>query len=160
MRTYDNFDNPIDEQTPYGEVIYSYDADHQLQTRTVVGETPVSYTWDNAGNPLSATQGSATLFYAYDSFGRLTSTTMPNGVVVTYNYDSNSRLAGIIYSNGSGSLGNLTYSYDANGRVVTKGGSLASIVMPQSVSGNTFNAASGDDINQLVARLPTTPTET
>ena len=40
-------------------------------------------------------------------------------------------------------MGNLTYSYDADGRVVSKGGSLASIVMPQAVSGDTFNAANG-----------------
>ncbi len=141
IRTYDNFDNLVDEQTPQGEVTYSYDADHRLQTRTVVGETPVSYTWDAAGNPLSAVQGSATLSYAYDSSGRLASTTMPNGVVVAYSYDSDSRIAAIAYSNGSGPLGNLTYGYDADGRVVSKGGSLASIVMPQSVGGNTFNAA-------------------
>jgi YD repeat-containing protein len=56
-RTYDNFDNLIDEQTPQGEVTYQYDAAHRLQTRTVVGETPVSYAWDNAGTPLSAAQG-------------------------------------------------------------------------------------------------------
>jgi YD repeat-containing protein len=140
-RTYDNFDNLIDEQTPQGEVTYSYDADSRLQTRTVVGETPVSYAWDNAGNPRSAVQGSATLTYAYDSAGRLSSTTLPNGVVVAYTYDGDSRIAAIAYSNGSGPIGNLTYTYDANGRVVGKGGSLASIVMPQSVGGNTFNAA-------------------
>jgi YD repeat-containing protein len=140
-RTYDNFDNLIDEQTPQGEVTYSYDAARRLQTRTVVGETAVSYAWDNAGNPLSAVQGSATLSYAYDSAGRVSSVTMPNGVVVANTYDGDSRIAAIAYSNGSGSLGNLTYTYDANGRVVSKGGSLASIVMPASVSGNAFNAA-------------------
>ncbi len=47
-RTYDNFDNLIDEQTPQGEVTYTYDAARRLQTRTVVGETPVSFAWDNA----------------------------------------------------------------------------------------------------------------
>jgi YD repeat-containing protein len=140
-RTYDNFDNLIDEQTPQGEVTYSYDAAHRLQTRAVLSETPVSYTWDNAGAPLSATQGGPTLTYVYDSVGRLSSMRLPNGVVVVYSYDSDSRIAQIAYSNGNGPLGNLTYSYDANGRVVSKGGSLASIVMPTSVSGNAFNAA-------------------
>ena len=67
--------------------------------------------------------------------------TLPNGVAVAYSYDSDSRIAGITYSNASGLLGNLTYSYDAMGRVLNKGGSFASIVMPQSVIGNTFNAA-------------------
>jgi YD repeat-containing protein len=140
-RSYDNFDNLIEEQTPQGEITYSYDADHRLLTRTVVGETPVSYSWDNAGNPLSAVQGGSSLAYAYDGAGRLSSMTLPNGVVVAYSYDGDSRIAEIAYSNGSGPLGNLTYAYDADGRVVTRGGSLASIVMPQSVTGNTFNTA-------------------
>jgi YD repeat-containing protein len=121
-RTYDNFDNLIDEQTPQGEVTYSYDADHRLQTRTVVGETPVNYSWDAAGNPLCAVQGSATLSYAYDSAGRLSSMTLPNGVVETFGYDSDSRIAAITYSNGTGPLGNLTYSYDADGRTVGRAG--------------------------------------
>ena len=107
----------------------------------MVGETPVSYSWDAAGNPLGAAQGSAALSYAYDGAGRLSSVTLPNGVVAAYSYDSDSRIAAIAYSNGSGPLGNLTYTYDANGRVVSKGGSLASVVMPQTVTGNTFNAA-------------------
>ena len=146
VRAYDNFDNLVDEQTPQGEVTYGYSdalhaAAHQLQTRTVVGETPVSYSWDAAGNPLGAAQGSAALSYAYDGAGRLSSVTLPNGVVAAYSYDSDSRISAIAYSNGSGPLGNLTYTYDANGRVVSKGGSLASVAMPQSVSGNTFNAA-------------------
>jgi hypothetical protein len=46
--------------------------------------------------------------------------TVPNGVVVAYTYDSDSRIAEIAYSDGSGPLGNLTYSYDADGRVVTR----------------------------------------
>jgi uncharacterized protein RhaS with RHS repeats len=37
-------------------------------------------------------------------------------------------------------LGNLNYNYDADGRVISKGGSLGSIVLPANVSGNTFNA--------------------
>ena len=39
-------------------------------------------------------------------------------------------------------LGNLTYAYDADGRVSTKGGSLAAVTLPAGVTGNTFNAAS------------------
>jgi len=37
-------------------------------------------------------------------------------------------------------LGTLTYTYDADGRVTAKGGSLASVTLPANVSGNTFNA--------------------
>ena len=41
---------------------------------------------------------------------------------------------------GQTQLGNLTYTYDTNGRVTAKGGSLAATGMPAAVSGNTFNA--------------------
>jgi YD repeat-containing protein len=88
-------------------VTYSYDAARRLQTRTVVGETAVSYAWDNAGNPLSAVQGSATLSYAYDSAGRVSSVTMPNGVVVADTYDSDSRIAQIAYSKRERVIGQL-----------------------------------------------------
>jgi RHS repeat-associated protein len=37
-------------------------------------------------------------------------------------------------------LGNLTYTYDADRRVTSKGGAFASMILPQSVSGNAFNA--------------------
>lgn len=45
------------------------------------------------------------------------------------------------YSAGGNQLGNLTYSYDASGRVVSKGGSFAQTNLPAAVSGNTFDAA-------------------
>jgi YD repeat-containing protein len=104
----------------------------------VVGETPVSYAWDNAGNPLSAAQGGSSLAYAYDSSGRLSSTTLPNGVVVAYSYDNDSRIAEIAYSSGSGPLGNLTYSYDADVRVrkgIEVGGGSAPTDLDPSVAG-------------------------
>jgi hypothetical protein len=41
---------------------------------------------------------------------------------------------------GGSQVGNLTYAYDANGRVTVKGGSLAQINLPATAIGNTFNA--------------------
>jgi len=46
-----------------------------------------------------------------------------------------------MYSAGGTQLGNLTYTYDADGHVVSKGGTMASTGLPAAVSGNTFNAA-------------------
>jgi uncharacterized protein RhaS with RHS repeats len=37
-------------------------------------------------------------------------------------------------------IGDLEYSYDADGRVIEKTGSMAATDLPQSVTGNTFNA--------------------
>jgi RHS repeat-associated protein len=60
--------------------------------------------------------------------------------MVAYTYDQNSRVTGITYTAGSTQLGNLSYGYDADGRVVEKSGSLAQTGFPQAVSGNLFNA--------------------
>jgi RHS repeat-associated protein len=69
--------------------------------------------------------------------------TLPNGVTVAYSYDADSHVTGITYSAGSTQLGKLVYSYDANGRRGTMGGSLAAVNFPANVSGNTFNADNG-----------------
>jgi hypothetical protein len=37
-------------------------------------------------------------------------------------------------------VGTLTYTYDADGRMVFKGGTLAATGIPSNVSGNTFDA--------------------
>lgn len=44
------------------------------------------------------------------------------------------------YSGGGAQLGNLTYTYDADGRHRASGGSLASVTLPAAVNGNSFNA--------------------
>jgi RHS repeat-associated protein len=67
--------------------------------------------------------------------------TLPNGVTVAYTFDNDSHILRLSYALGGQSLGNLTYAYDANGRVITKGGSLAAVNLPAAVSGNSFNAA-------------------
>jgi hypothetical protein len=59
-------------------------------------------------------------------------------------------VTGITYSPGGTQLGNLTYTYDADGRVTSKDGTMASTGMPAPVSGNTFNAA-----NQMTPNLLT-----
>jgi len=40
-------------------------------------------------------------------------------------------------------LGNLNYSYDADGRRASSEGSVAAVNLPSAVSGNTFNADNG-----------------
>ena len=49
-------------------------------------------------------------------------------------------MTSITYKDGSTTIGNLTYSYDPDGRRSTVGGSLASVAIPRAVSGNLFNA--------------------
>lgn len=81
--------------------------------------------------------------YQYDNANRRTSLTLPNGVTVGYSFDNDARITGLTYSAGSTQLGNLTYGYDADGRVTSKNGTLAAINLPTAVSGNTFNANNG-----------------
>ncbi|MGA9724026.1 MAG: RHS repeat-associated core domain-containing protein, partial [Candidatus Binatus sp.] len=142
-RAPDLLDRLTSETTPQGSISYSYDNANRRQTMQVAGQPQVVYGWDNANRLTGITQGSSSVGINYDNANRRTSLTLPNGVTVGYSFDSDSRITGLTYSAGSSQLGNLTYGYDADGRVITKGGTLAAIALPTSVSGNTFNADNG-----------------
>jgi len=74
--------------------------------------------------------GQPQVVYGWDNANRRTSLTLPNGVTVAYSVDNDSHITGLTYSAGSTQLGNLTYGYDADGRVTSKNGTLASIDLP------------------------------
>ncbi len=131
------------ETTPQGSITYGYDNANRRQTMQVAGQAPVSYTWDNANRLTGIAQGSSAVGINYDNANRRTSLTLPNGVTVAYSIDNDSRITGLTYSAGISQLGNLTYGYDADGRVTSKNGTLAATSLPNSVSGNTFNADNG-----------------
>jgi hypothetical protein len=61
-------------------------------------------------------------------------------VTVGYSFDNDSRIIRMRYSVGGSQLGNLTYGYDADGRLTGIGGTLAATGLPTSVSGDTFSA--------------------
>ena len=94
-------------------------------------------------------EGEVVPVFFYNAFGGemremiAGTSTLPNGVTVGYSVDNDSRITGLTYSAGSTQLGNLTYGYDADGRVTSKNGTLAAIGLPTTVSGNTFNADNG-----------------
>ena len=142
-RVPDLLDRLSSETTPQGSIAYGYDNANRRTTMQVAGQAQVSYTWDNANRLTAITQGSSAVGISYDNANRRTSLTLPNGVTVGYSVDNDSRITGLTYSAGSSQLGNLTYGYDANGRVTNKGGSLAATGLPTSVTGNTFNADNG-----------------
>jgi len=107
---------------------------------TVPGQSVVNYSFDSANRLAQITQGSATVQFSYDVDNRRTSLTLPNGVVTTYSYDTASQLTGMTYANGSTALGNLTYSYDLNGRRTNAGGTYARTNLPNAVSATAYNA--------------------
>ena len=145
-RSYDGMDNLIGEQTPLGELSYNYDAAHRLLSTTVDGQAPITYSYDRVDHVIGITQGSISASFAYDSSGRQTQAVLPNGVTVAYGYDVGPRINQLTWSGSQGQIGNLGYVYDADGRVIQKTGSFAQVVLPQTISGNSFNAA-----NQMVS---------
>jgi RHS repeat-associated protein len=139
-------DDLIGEQTPLGEISYNYDAAHRLLSTTVDGQTPITYGYDGVDHLTAMTQGGVSASFAYDATGRRTQAVLPNGVALAYGYDVGQRVNQLTWSGPQGSIGNLGYVYDADGRVIQKTGSFAQVVLPQTISGNSFNAA-----NQMVA---------
>lgn len=142
-RVPDLLDRLTSETTPQGSITYGCDNANRRTTMQVAGQAQVSYTWDNANRMTGITQGSTAVGISYDNADRRTSLTLPNGVTVGYSVDNDSRITGLSYGAGGSQLGNLSYGYDADGRVISKGGTLAATGVPTSVSGNTFNADNG-----------------
>ena len=62
---------------------------------------------------------------------------------MAYTYD-NSRVTGMTYSAGSTQLGNLSYTYDADGRRIGTGGSLAAVNLAIPCHLSAFLLASSD----------------
>src|SRR5439155_7841906 len=73
--------------------------------------------------------------------GRRTLLTLPNGVSTEYQYDTASQLIGLIYRNAAGTLGNLTYQYDAAGSRTRVGGSFARTLLPAAIASASYDAA-------------------
>jgi len=138
---WDGLDRLTSESGPKGSVSYTYDAVGRRATMTVAGQSTVTYTYDDANRLTQITQGSAVVTIGYDSADRRTLLTLPNGVSVEYGYDPAHHLTGLTYKLGQNVLGNLTYTYDANGRRASVGGSLARTRLPQPLASATYNAA-------------------
>jgi RHS repeat-associated protein len=98
------------------------------------------------GSSWTPVGASSAVTFAYDDADRLTTKTLPDGITQSYSYDDAGQVTGISYANGSNSLGNLTYGYDAAGRNITMGGSWARTGIPSAVSSASYDAA-----NELTA---------
>jgi RHS repeat-associated protein len=140
-RGYDGLDRLTSETTPGSNTVsYTYDTAGRRSTLTVPGQSMDNYTFDNANRLTLITQGSTTVSLTYDNANRRATLTLPNSVTTTYSFDNASRLTGLTYAKGSTNLGNLTYSYDLNGRRTNVGGSYASTGLPGVVNTTAYNA--------------------
>ena len=129
----------FNEQFVYG-VAYGYDKAQRRTSMTAGSQAQTTYTYDNDNRLTSETRGSQSMNIYYDADSRRASLTLPNGVTVSYGYDLDSHATGIRYSStGGGSLGNLAYGYDNDGRVSSLGGSLAAVNMPSATTA-TYDA--------------------
>jgi RHS repeat-associated protein len=76
-----------------------------------------------------------------DADGRRKTISFPNCVSVAYTYDADSQVKTIAHSGtGAGSIGNLVYGYNANGRVISLDGSLASTLIPDPMTATYDNS--------------------
>jgi RHS repeat-associated protein len=138
--SYDNLNDVTQYSAPQGSISYTYNNSGQRTGMTVVGQSASSYTYDADGDLTKLTQGSATTGYTYNAGGELTQTTLPNGVVQTSTYDAAADLTGTSAATSGTSIGSVQYSYDADGRILTATGSLATVSLPAAVSSETYNA--------------------
>ncbi len=139
-RTYDGLDRLTQEVTPQGQLDYTYDTASRRTSMTVAGQTAVNYTYDNANRLTTITQGTPTATLAYDDADRRTSLTLPNTNSVTYAYNAASELTSLTYKQGTTTIGDLSYTYDAAGNRIKTGGSFARSGLPPALTTVSYNA--------------------
>jgi RHS repeat-associated protein len=142
---YDVLDRLLAQISPTGGVNYGYDVLGRRTLLDVPGTTPVAYRYDGTSRLERIEQGSRAVDLAHDLAGRRTRLTLPNGVSTDYQYDATSRLAQLTIRNAAATIGDLTYTYDATGNIVGRGGSLATTLLPAPVD----TAAYAPDNRQL-----------
>ncbi|MEV8508783.1 RHS repeat-associated core domain-containing protein [Actinoplanes sp. NPDC051475] len=139
--TYDTTDRLVRQTGPQGTVDYTWDKGDRRTSMTVAGQTAISYAYDDADQLTSITQGTAVTRLGYDAAGRRTTLTLPNATATTYGYDDAGQLTSLRFTNGTTTIGDLTYAYDADGRRTSMTGSLARTTLPDAVSTTSYDAA-------------------
>ena len=138
---YDSLDRLVASTTPLGMLTYAYDRLGRRTSMTAAGQPPETYTYDANSQLRQVTRGLQSVTIDYDALRRRTKTALPNGASTEYFYDNASRVVEQIYKSAAGSLGNLTYQYDAVGNRRGLGGSLAQTLLPDAVASAQYDAA-------------------
>lgn len=117
--TYDDRGRLASETDVYGRVLeYEYDENGnrtQLKLDTAVHS---EYGYDAANRLTTLTDdASQDITFGYDIADRLISKSLPNGITTTYEYDGMSRLKRLKDVNGSGTLFDRQYSYNAANQI-------------------------------------------
>ena len=153
IRAYDALDRIVSETLPTGTVRYSYDTDGRVISIIPSGSPNIIITYSSTGSPLTISQNGNTVQIAYDAVGRRASLSLPGGVTTNYSYDISGRLNALSFSRNANSLGTLTYSYDADNRIISVGGSLASVLLPAPMTSTNFDASNAlvSNNNQMLS---------
>jgi RHS repeat-associated protein len=138
--TYDALGQVASQAGPGGTITYAHNAAGQLTSMTPPGQTPVTYTYDADGRLRTETQGPQSATLSYNADGHLVTQALPNGIAAAYTYDTAGQLTSIDYRHGTSTIGNVTYTYDAQGHMTAQGGSLVHATLPAPQSGSTYNA--------------------
>jgi RHS repeat-associated protein len=126
--------------TPNGTISYEYNAADERTSMTVLGQEAVKYTYDEAGRLTEIKRGSQIVTFAYDAANLPTTITLPDGVEESYGYDEANELTSIAYTDGKTKLGELDYSYNADGLRESVSGSYARTGLPEEIGSASYNA--------------------
>ena len=66
--------------------------------------------------------------------------TLPNGIQLTYGFDNANELTGLTYTLGASTVGTMTYGYDSDGRIITRGGTLDVTNLPAALASASYDA--------------------
>ncbi|HST47712.1 RHS repeat-associated core domain-containing protein [Jatrophihabitans sp.] len=144
---YDGLDRLVSEATGQGSVSYGYDTAGHRTSMTVAGQPATTYSYDDGNRLTAISNGLGTVSLGYDADDRPITITLPNGVQRATSYDPAGQVAGLTFSQGGSTLGDLSYGYDDAGRRTSVGGSYARTGLPALTSSLTYNAD-----NALTAR--------
>jgi RHS repeat-associated protein len=139
--TYDGLDDVLSQNSPQGTVRHTYDLDGQATSMTPPGQPVIKYSYDGANRRTKIVHGTSTVSFGYGNLSsRPNTVSLPDGIVGQTSYDADSRPTSVVYSHGSAQVGSLGYTYDADNRIVSQSGTLATVNLPSPTTGNTFNA--------------------
>jgi RHS repeat-associated protein len=145
--TYDALDQLTGETTAAGQIQYTYDSMGRRATMSAPGAATVSYGYDPTDLLSTLTQGATSVSWQRDGAGRVSRIVAP-GVTTAYGYDvENEPIGMVVLTPGGGTLANMSYTWDADGRLASASGSLAMLRITATSPSMTYNAA-----DQLVNR--------
>ncbi|SDW99873.1 RHS repeat-associated core domain-containing protein [Lysobacter enzymogenes] len=146
---FDDLDQLSQTTSAQGTVTYAYDTAGRRSEMTAASQAKVEYHYDTGDRLRRIVQGAEQVEFDYDALGRQKETVLPNGVKAAYSYNDVDQLTQIAWQKpGVPALGDLTYDYDATGRLISQAGSFAS----QSLPGATATPNVFDDNNRLSVR--------